>query len=320
MESKKSVITSSSGESGIEDFEWVENNKFKEEYKKNYLEYPLKKWKEIVYEQDLKDSKITDEGKYYKYTVNSILENDIFKDLEFHKEKKYIFDFNFEKYYNINYNSLIKGAIKPDFFVYKIPKGKFLEILNERKYMMLLRHKIPNDKKYISVVGEIKTSRIKAHKNDNQRQDYLTFINLANNLNKSSNSDEFLIMMYIYDISFSLFKNEENDYDEDKEAIIYGYIPKLYYEDCYKKYNEIIDLLKLSKEKIDLDNNVKLKPKISKRQLLNEKRQLLIEHKLLSDKIKFQKRILYSLIILIVAYIISKMCKLDLKILLNLDN
>ena len=125
MESKKSVITSSSGESGIEDFEWVENNKFKEEYKKNYLEYPLKKWKEIVYEQDLKDSKITDEGKYYKYTVNTILENDIFKDLEFHKEKKYIFDFNFEKYYNINYNSLIKEQLNQIFLFIKYPRVNF---------------------------------------------------------------------------------------------------------------------------------------------------------------------------------------------------
>lgn len=299
MEPIKSVRTSSSGESGSEDFGWVENNKFKEEHKKNYIEYPLKKWKEIVYEQDLKHSKFTDEGKYYEKIVITILEKDIFKDLEFHKEQKYIFDFDFEKYYKIEYSSLIKGDIKPDFFVYNIPVEKFLSILNKRKYMMLLRHNIPNDKKYISVVGEIKTTRNKAHKNNTQRLDYLTFINLANNLNKSSNSDEFLVMMYIYDISFSLFKNEENDYDEDKEAIIYGYMPKLYYEDCYKKYNEIIDLLKLPNEKIDLTNKVNFIPKITKRQLLNE-------NKSLSAQNKFLKIILFSFAVIFGAYIISQ--------------
>ena len=89
---------------------------------------------------------------------------------------------------------------------------------------MLLRHYIPKDKKYISIVGETKTTLSKDHKNKTQRKDYLTFIKLVNNLINSSNSDEFLIIMYIYDISFSLFKNESIDYDIDEEPIIYGYM------------------------------------------------------------------------------------------------
>ena len=98
---RKNIKTTSSGSSGTEDFDWVKNNQF---------------------EQDLKDSKFTYEGNYYKHRVNTILEYDIFKDLEFHNEKKYKFDFNFENYYKIDYSPLKRPGIKPDFFVYKIPK------------------------------------------------------------------------------------------------------------------------------------------------------------------------------------------------------
>ena len=302
MKSIKRIKTSSSGESGIEDYGWVENNKFNQKYKLDYLEYPLKKWKEIVYEQDLENTKIREEGKYYEYIVNIIMEKDIFKDSEFHKEKNSIFDFVFENYYQIDYNLLKKGDIIPDFFVHKIPKEKFLKILDERKYMILLRNNIPKDKKYISIVGEIKTSRSKAHKKDEQRQDYLTFINSANNkLNNSSNSDEFLIMMYIYDISFSLFKNEENDYNVDIEPIIYGYMPKLYYEDCYKSYNDIIEQLKLPNErKIDLIKKEKFKQKRSKREIEIENKKIEIENKKLSEENKKLKKLLFVFIIIII--------------------
>ena len=53
------------------------------------------------------------------------MENDVFKDLDFHKEENYTFDSNFEKHYKIDYSLLKKGGIKPDFFVYKITKNKF---------------------------------------------------------------------------------------------------------------------------------------------------------------------------------------------------
>ena len=312
MKSIKSIKTSSSVELGIKDYDWVENNKFNKEYKLSYLEYPLKNWKNIVYEQDVKNTKVIDKGKYYEYIVNIILEKDIFKDSEFHKEKNSIFDFDFEDYYKIDYSLLKKGDILPDFFVHKIPMDKFLQILEERKCMLLLRNNIPKDKKYISIVGETKTSRSNAHKKDDQRQDYLTFINSVNNLNNSSNSDEFLIMMYIYDISFLLYKNEETDYNIDNEPIIYGYMPKLYYEDCYKSYNDIIDQLKQTFEnKIDFKNKVKLKKKNSKRQIKNEYKSLLEEYKSLSEENKRLKRLLYVCIIIFVAEIIT-VIKLDL--------
>ena len=307
MKSIKCVKVSSSGESGIEDYGWVENDKFNEEYKLDYLKYPLKEWKEIVCIQDLENSKIREEGKYYEYIVNIIMEKDIFKDSEFHLEKNSIFDFKFEDYYRIDYSLLKKRDIIPDFFVYKIPIKKFLQILDERNYMILLRNNIPKDKKYISIVGEIKTSRSKAHKKDDQRQDYLTFINSANNLN---NSDEFLIMMYIYDISFSLFKNEEKDYNEDKEPIIYGYMPKLYYEDCYKSYNDIIDQLRLPNDKIDLINKAKYRQKTSKREIEIENKKLSKEIKLVSEENKKLKRLLFVFIILIIGLFLSNLNKI----------
>ena len=304
MKSIKHIKTTSSGESGIEDYGWVQSDKFKEEYKRDYLEYPLKNWKEIVYEQEKENSKVVNEGKYYEYIVNMILEKDIFKDSEFHKEKNSIFDFIFEDYYRIDYSLLKKRDIIPDFFVHKIHIEKFLQILSERKYMMLLRNNIPKDKKYISIVGEIKTSRTNAHKNDDQRKDYITFINSVNILNNSSNSDELLIMMYIYDISFLSFKNEEIDYNVDQEAIVYGYIPKLYYEDCYKSYNDIIEQLKLPIEnKIDLKNNVIFRKRESKRELI-------IKMKSLSEENKYLKRLLFVIIIYIVAQYLNDLNKI----------
>jgi len=315
MKSIKRIKSSSSVELGIKDYGCVENNKFNKEYKLSYLEYPLKNWKNIVYEQDVKNSKVINEGKYYEYIVNIIFEKDIFKDLEFHKEKNSIFDFDFKDCYKIDYSLLKKGDILPDFFVHKIPMGKFLQILDERKFMLLLRNNIPKDKKYISIVGENKISLSNAHKKDYQRQDYLTFINSVNNLNNSSNSDEFLIMMYIYDISFLLFKNKETYYNVDNEPIIYGYMPKFYYEDCYKSYNDIIDQLKQTFEnKIDFKNKVKLKKKKSKRQDINEYKSLLKEYKSLLEEKKRLKRLLYVFIIIIFVLQIIIVIKSDLKL------
>lgn len=300
---KRFVITSSSGESGIEDFGWVENNELEKNSKLDYLKYPLKKWNEIVYEQDLEKSEIREEGKYYEYIVNKIMEKDIFKDSDFHKEKNSIFDFVFKDNYKIDYTLLKKGNIIPDFFVHKITIEKFLRILEERKYMMIfLKNNIPKDKKFISIVGEIKTSRFHAHKIDNQRQDYLAFINSVNTLNNSSNSDEFLVMMYIYDFSFASFKKEEKDYNVDTEPIIYGYMPKFYREDCYKCYNDIIDQLKLpNNKKIDSIDKTKFRQRKSKREIENENKKLLEKNK----KLERLLYLLFAIIIIFVAIILK---------------
>ena len=46
-----------------------------------------------------------------------------------------------------------------------------------------------------------------------------------------------MVLMYIYEQSFYLFKDEKNynsTNSEDKIPLIYGHIPKLYYENCFK--------------------------------------------------------------------------------------
>ena len=61
-------------------------------------------------------------------------------------------------------------------------------------------------------------------------------------------------MIYIYDNSFNFFQSDFSQLQKKENPIIFGYVPKLYYEDCYKCYNGLIIQLKLNKEKIDLSN------------------------------------------------------------------
>ena len=309
MEGNSTFMSSSTArESGFEDYNWVNDENLPNETKLKFLDYPLNMWKDIVFDQDFQGYQINDEGTYYQKVVNKILANDIFKDMDFHKEENGVMDFKIADTYKINYDSLSKKIINPDFLVYKIPKKNFFEILDERQYMMIMKYNIPKDKEYISIIGEIKTRNRSAHKNSYQRRDYLNFINLVNSSNKTN---EFLIMMYIYDESFSLFKKELSTKQQDKYPIIYGYMPKLYYENCYKTYNVLIDILGSSKEKIDLSNKKIFKKKITKRQLLLSNEELKKQNvKLLSLlESKNDKNYFYyffiGLIIIIVAYLIG---------------
>ena len=265
------ISSSSTKETCFEDYNWIEEENLPNETKMNFLEYPLNIWKNIL-DEDFKGYQINYEGPYYQKVVNKILAENIFKDMDFHKKENGVMDFIINNVYKIDYDLLIKKSIAPDFFVYKIPVNYFFDLLEKRKSMMITKYNIPKDKKYISIIGEIKTRCRSAHKNNNQRKDYLNFINLVNNINKS---DEFLILMYIYDESFFLFKKELSEKEQDQYPIIYGYIPKLYYENCYKTYNALIDLLGLSEEKIDISKKEIFKKKITKKQLLLENEMLL---------------------------------------------
>ena len=309
MEGDATLMSSSTArESGFEDYNWVNDENLPNETKLKFLDYPLNMWKDIVFDQDFQGYQINDEGTYYQKVVNKILANDIFKDMDFHKEENGVMDFKIADTYKINYDSLSKKIINPDFLVYKIPKNNFFEILDERQYMMIMKYNIPEDKEYISIIGEIKTRNRSAHKNSYQRRDYLNFINLVNSSNKTN---EFLIMMYIYDESFSLFKKELSTKQQDKYPIIYGYMPKLYYENCYKTYNVLIDILGSSKEKIDLSNKNIFKKKITKRQLLLKNEELAkqnVKLRSLLDSKKDKNYFYYffiGLIIIIVAYLIG---------------
>ena len=71
--------------------------------------------------------------------------------------------------------------------------------------MIIYKYKIPDKVEFISILGEIKTTRKSAHKNIQQRKDYLKFVEAVNNLK----INEFMILMYLYDQSFGLFKEEK---------------------------------------------------------------------------------------------------------------
>ena len=178
------MSSSTARESGFEDYNWVNDEKLPNETKLNFLDYPLNMWKDITFDQDFQGYHINDEGTYYQKVVNKILAKDIFKDLDFHKEENGVMDFKIADNYKIDYNLLTKKSINPDFLVYKIPKNNFFEILEERKYMMIMKYNIPDDKDCISIIGEIKTRTHSAHKNSYQRQGYLNFINLVNSSNQ----------------------------------------------------------------------------------------------------------------------------------------
>jgi len=258
MKDNNDVDESSARESGYEKFDWILDKNFSKKLKKCYTEYSLKSWKNIMFNP--KEIEIRDEGLFYQGVVNKILRKDIFIDFDFHEDKNGAIDFNFKKTYKIDYSKLYKKKISPDFYVYKIESKKFFELLKTRDYMMILKNanEIPKTAKFISILGEIKSSYAYCHINDGQRHDYETFIDLVNKLN----TDEYIVLMYIYDNSFNFFqKNYFYNYPEKKNPTIYGYIPKLYYEDCYKSYNFLIDELKLKKEKIDIDDKTSFKKK-----------------------------------------------------------
>lgn len=294
---------SSHQESGIEQFDWIDFQNFPKKLKKFYTEYPLKKWKDIIFEN--KEPQINDEGLYYQGTVNKILRIDVFEDCNFYDEKKGAINFNFKKKYNIDFNKLIKKKIAPDFFVFRMEKKDFFNLVKSREYMMKLHYedKIPKKAKFISILGEIKSSFFSCHTENIQRADYETFIDLANELN----DDEYIILMYIYDNSFSYFQRDYYVKPEKERPIIYSYAPKLYYEDCYYHYNRLIDKLKLKQEKIDLNDKTVFKKK--RRELEEEIKKLTKENKLLrgSNKKGFYIIIIISLLFgLILAYLLNK--------------
>ena len=95
--------------------------------------------------------------------VNKILKLNIFNGFNFFHEKGGIIKYKLAKY-----NTDIK--IAPDFFVYRMEKSKFIKLLKERKYMMKTKYEVPENIKYISIIGEIKMSRKKALKRSKKKK------------------------------------------------------------------------------------------------------------------------------------------------------
>ena len=242
------MTSSSVGDSTKEDFSWIRKQETPKDEKLEYLKYPLSNWKDIVFKSN--EFVLTDEGTYYQKIVNKILLEEVFKYFKFYPEKDGKIEIDLNKYYNVDKSELTKKEIIPDFFVHEIEKDKFMKLLNSRNYMFIQKLIIPNNIKKISIIGEIKSTKKSAHKNTNQLKDYLKYIELVN---KKLN-DEMLLLMLVYDESYHLFLKEKQTNSKDANVIIYGYIPKLYYEDCYKAFNELIDELKTGIKKIEIQN------------------------------------------------------------------
>ena len=102
--------------------------------------------------------------------------------------------------------------------------------------MLTYKYKIPDNQQFISILGEIKSMPKSVHKSIEQRKAYINFVQEVNNLK----ANEIMVLLYIYDQSFCLFKDEINymtKISEDHLPVVCGYIPKLFYEDYYEVYN-----------------------------------------------------------------------------------
>ena len=285
MESKKSFQESlsecSSKDYAEENYDWVDDENFSNSNKRDFLKYPLNEWKNFVFDKNQSNYLILEEGKLYQDIVNKILEKDFFKDFNYYKEKSEMIKTRFD-----NYQANVD--IKPDFFVHKIKKEKFIELLEKRNYMMTLNYKIDESVKYISIIGEIKLNHNQLLKK-RKRKLYFKFIKNA----KIEEGEKFLLM-YVYDESFNLYE-EDNKNLSHEQPIIYCFIPKLYKGNCYGIFNGLSDKLN---ENIIKSNFGDLKEKQSKQDL---------EKKLKRLEKKFDRLLL--LLICAVVLIISLLLK-----------
>ena len=296
IEETTSSAIPSSQDYASENFNWIEDKDYPNENKEDFLKYPLNDWIDIVFDPKYKTKFFVAEGIYYQSVVNKILGYDIFKDCEFYGEKNGIFGLKLNDLYKIDPDDLEKKFIAPDFFVHRIEVKYFLEILENRSYMMRTNYTINKKKKYVTIIGETKMSHHQTHKKCSQKRDYLKFIKLANSF------DEELLLMYVYDESFQLFKKDLID-KLDNSPIILCYIPKCYQEDCYFAYNYVIDELKSKIKKIDIN-------RIPKKKL--KKREILIELENAKKRLKEDKNF-YLSIILIMSIILVIIISISIK-------
>ena len=245
-----------------------------------YKQYPFYDCKKFIYDKNKTNSSIIKEGKYYQEVIIKILEKNIFNGFNFYKEESGTMKTNFEEY-----NSKIK--IKADFFVKKIQKEKFKEILEERKYMMKTYFRIDENIKNVNIIGKIKLSQGQLLKKMKEKQSYLDFIK-----EKDTNDEKFLLM-YVYNQSFYLFKEDINHlYSED--PIIYCYIPKLYRSNCYEIYNKIL------KKYDKIPNQINAKKQVIKR----TKREIEKENNRLKKMLESSERINNMLLLILISTII----------------
>ena len=301
VKSLSSSISSSSEEAVTEDFDWINDKNFLLSNKEDYLKYPLSDWKDSSYIPNLglPQTHLSSEGKLYEAKVRNILRDDVFKDSKFFFEKKGFINFDLMSCYKVTPNDINnKTSIEPDFFVYKMEAEKFKDLLEKRSYMIRTFQKLEPGVQYVSIIGEIKIGHKRAFKWDDQREAYITFIHKA-----ALEKGEKLLLMYVYDQSYKLFK-EDKPNEKDSVFLIICYIPKIYKDKCYKAYNDTIDYVKLYRgQKIDLNKEPAKRP--SKNELIKEieEKDKEIEEK--DKEIMFMKKVGYigvSIGVLIIAF------------------
>ena len=133
--SSSSSLSSSYEEVSNEEFNWID-----EETNNEYINFPLKKWHDIVYEYlYISKNFVVNHGNIYKNSVNKILKEDVFKGEKFYEENpnhvilsedKEISDYINNEFTEILEDKLEKNKnnwIKPHFIVWNINKKNFLK-------------------------------------------------------------------------------------------------------------------------------------------------------------------------------------------------
>lgn len=297
-----SSMGSSSEETVTEDFDWINDGNFSESNKKDYLKYPLSDWKDSSYIPNLgqPQTHISSEGKLYEKKVRTILRDDVFKDFNFICDKNGFVSFDLMSNYKVTPHDINnKNSIEPDFFVHKMEVDKFKDLLEKRSYMIRTFQKLEPGVEYVSIIGEIKIGHKRAFKWDVQREAYISFISKA-----AVEKGEKLLLMYVYDQSYKLFK-EDVPNEKDSVFLIICYIPKIYKGKCYKAYNDTIDYLNLnSYQKIDINKEPAKRP--SKNELIKE---IIKNSKEIEKK---DKEIIFmgvSIGVLFIAFILYYLCQ-----------
>ena len=302
-----SMRSSSSEETVSEDFNWIDDENFLSSNKKDYLKYPLSDWKDSSYIPNLgqPQTHVSSEGKLYEKKVRTILRDDVFKDFDFICDKDGFVNFDLMSNYKVTPNDINnKILIEPDFFVNKMKAEKFKDLLGKRSYMIRTFQNLEPGVEYVSIIGEIKIDHKRAFKWDDQRQAYISFISKA-----AVEKGEKLLLMYVYDQSYKLFK-EDKPNEKDSVFLIICYIPKIYKGKCYKAYNDTIDYLKLnSGQKIDLNKEPAKRPSKNEliKKIVKKDKEILKKDK----EIIFMKKVGFigvSIGMLIIAFILYYIC------------
>lgn len=237
-----------------EDFSWI--NLTNKELLKNYISFPLKIWKGYTSDK-IDENRVIRKGFCYQDSVSKILTKEIFKNENILTESMEYLAVQKESEMFLDKDN---NYIAADFSVKDMDIINFNNMLKKYNNMMKMKFKIKDKVKKINIIGEIKSSKSSMHKKT-QQINYLYF-------SQKGDQNTQNVIMYIIDKSFKQF------YDMQLPTnlpFVYCYIPKLYYENCYTKYNQILDLLKYdekNKIQIPIETKKKLKTKIDIRSIL----------------------------------------------------